>query len=60
MNQGLLLFVLGWGLVAVSGLITWWHSRLPENQKGYLFSVILVALWGAFLLGAWLYPYITR
>jgi hypothetical protein len=60
MNKGLLFFILGWGLVAVSGLITWWHSRLPEDEKLFLFSVILVALFGAFILGVWLHPYVTR
>ncbi|MDZ4344241.1 MAG: hypothetical protein U1E51_17615 [Candidatus Binatia bacterium] len=60
MNKSLLLGLIGLGFFLLSGAVTWWNNRLPADQKNSLFAVLLVLLWGVFLLGVYLHPVITR
>jgi hypothetical protein len=60
MDKGILLSLIGLGLFALAAAVTWWNNRLPADQKNSLFAVLLVLLWGVFLLGVYLHPLITR
>jgi hypothetical protein len=60
MNKSHLLWLIGLGLFVLSAAVTWWHHRLPADQKNFLFSILPVVLWGIFLLGVYLQPLITR
>ncbi len=59
-DKSILLWLIGLGFFLLSGGITWWNNRLPADQKNSLFAVLLVMLWGVFLLGVYLHPLITR
>jgi hypothetical protein len=59
MNKGLLMFLVAWGFLILSGGAGWYVEwligrRHAKRIAGEIIGIVLIALWVAFLLGLWL------